>query len=246
MVPFFGGRSIMWSAWCPRPLESVLRGWPGPVMKAAQKHFESAEKLPNVIATDKIDAGQSADALKLIAESRPVYGTLQKKLRTTLAEGLGTITSAPRSTPATLVPNSFPQVPAVGKYFNAHFITSVGAGMPRTAYDFGQKLAKPMLAVDRFRGHGLWVLEEPESALTFSGCLALLGVLKDLLATGKSQVILSTHSPVLAALPGAQILEVGPWACGRGNGRTWTWSVTGSPSWIHRSATFDIYKGAYS
>lgn len=67
------------------------------------------------------------------------------------------------------------------------------------------------LAVDRFQGGGLWVLDEPESALSFAGCLSLLTVLKDLLAEGSSQVIMSTHSPVLAALPGAQILEVGPW-----------------------------------
>jgi predicted ATPase len=67
------------------------------------------------------------------------------------------------------------------------------------------------LAVDRFRGDGLWVLDEPESALSFNGCLTLLAVLKDLLAAGSSQVIMSTHSPVLAALPGAQILEAGPW-----------------------------------
>lgn len=67
------------------------------------------------------------------------------------------------------------------------------------------------LAVDRFRGSGLWVLDEPESALSFAGCLSLLSVLKDLLAQGTSQVIMSTHSPLLAALPGAQILEVGPW-----------------------------------
>lgn len=67
------------------------------------------------------------------------------------------------------------------------------------------------LIVDRFRGAGLWVLDEPESALSFSGCLALVGVLKRLLADGKSQVLLSTHSPLLAALPGAQILEVGDW-----------------------------------
>ena len=67
------------------------------------------------------------------------------------------------------------------------------------------------LAVDRFRGRGLWVLDEPESALSFSGCLALLGHLKALLAEGGSQVILSTHSPLLAALPGARILEVGDW-----------------------------------
>jgi predicted ATPase len=66
------------------------------------------------------------------------------------------------------------------------------------------------LAVNRFQGRGLWVLDEPESALSFAGCLSLLAVLKDLLNEG-SQVIMSTHSSVLAALPGAQILEVGPW-----------------------------------
>ncbi|WP_285245086.1 AAA family ATPase [Pseudarthrobacter sp. fls2-241-R2A-127] len=67
------------------------------------------------------------------------------------------------------------------------------------------------LAADRFSGAGLWVLDEPESALSFSGCLSLLSVLKELLAGGGSQVIMSTHSPLLAALPGATILEVGPW-----------------------------------
>jgi predicted ATPase len=67
------------------------------------------------------------------------------------------------------------------------------------------------LAADRFAGPGLWVLDEPESALSFSGCLGLLSVLKERLADGKSQVLMSTHSPLLAALPGATILEVGPW-----------------------------------
>ncbi|MFJ6416077.1 ATP-binding cassette domain-containing protein [Paeniglutamicibacter sp. NPDC091659] len=67
------------------------------------------------------------------------------------------------------------------------------------------------LIIDRFREGGLWVLDEPESALSFSGCLALVGILKDLMATGDSQVIMSTHSPLLAALPGADIYEVGPW-----------------------------------
>jgi predicted ATPase len=63
----------------------------------------------------------------------------------------------------------------------------------------------------RFRSPGLYVLDEPESALSFSGCLALIGVLNELLATGTAQVLMATHSPVLAALPGARILEVGPW-----------------------------------
>lgn len=63
---------------------------------------------------------------------------------------------------------------------------------------------------DRMRGRGLYVLDEPESALSFTGSLALLAHLRRLVADG-AQVVLSTHSPVLAALPGAQVLEVGPW-----------------------------------
>jgi predicted ATPase len=49
------------------------------------------------------------------------------------------------------------------------------------------------LAADRFRGRGLWVLDEPESALSFTGCLSLLAVQKDPLAAGNPQVIMSTH-----------------------------------------------------
>jgi len=67
------------------------------------------------------------------------------------------------------------------------------------------------LVEDRFRYAGLWVLDEPESALSFSGCLALLSLLKSKLDDGRSQIILSTHSPVLAALPGATVYEVGEW-----------------------------------
>lgn len=67
------------------------------------------------------------------------------------------------------------------------------------------------LSLEKFRGGGLWVLDEPESALSFQGCLALLSHLKFLMDDGGSQVILSTHSPLLASLPGATIYEVGDW-----------------------------------
>ena len=49
-----------------------------------------------------------------------------------------------------------------------------------------------------------------EAALSFSSILVLVGALHDLAAAG-SQVLCATHSPVLAALPGATILEVGDW-----------------------------------
>jgi predicted ATPase len=66
------------------------------------------------------------------------------------------------------------------------------------------------LVMSRQRVKGLWVLDEPESALSLPGCLALIGLLRDMVAEG-SQVLLSTHSPVLAAFPGADVYEIGDW-----------------------------------
>lgn len=62
--------------------------------------------------------------------------------------------------------------------------------------------------------NGLWVFDEAESALSFEGSLTLLSHISDLLATG-SQVVLSTHSPILASLPEADIYEVGEWGLRR-------------------------------
>jgi predicted ATPase len=55
---------------------------------------------------------------------------------------------------------------------------------------------------------GLYLLDEPEAALSFRSCLALHYLLADAVAAG-SQVIMATHSPLLAAAPGAQIWELG-------------------------------------
>lgn len=63
---------------------------------------------------------------------------------------------------------------------------------------------------DRFDRRGFYCLDEPESALSFSSSLAVVVVL-DQLARSGSQVICATHSPVIAALPDARILEVGAW-----------------------------------
>lgn len=59
---------------------------------------------------------------------------------------------------------------------------------------------------NRFDSEGFYVLDEPEAALSFSGCLGLLGLLDAM--SGDSQVICATHSPILTALPGATILEL--------------------------------------
>ena len=62
----------------------------------------------------------------------------------------------------------------------------------------------------RFTGKGFFCLDEPEAALSFSSTLGLIATLQRVVARG-GQVLCATHSPVLAAVPGARILEAGPW-----------------------------------
>jgi predicted ATPase len=60
----------------------------------------------------------------------------------------------------------------------------------------------------RFTGSGLYLLDEAEGPLSFQSTLALLYQLQDLSEREDTQVIYSTHSPMVAAMPGAQILEL--------------------------------------
>ncbi|MPZ71357.1 MAG: AAA family ATPase [Actinobacteria bacterium] len=63
------------------------------------------------------------------------------------------------------------------------------------------------LALHRFGPHGLYLLDEPESALSVPGCLAFLRRMHELANAG-SQFVVATHSPILMALPGAAIVEI--------------------------------------
>lgn len=65
-----------------------------------------------------------------------------------------------------------------------------------------------MLETDRFVGGGLFVLDEPEAGLSFTAQLTLVGHLLELATEPRSQVIMATHSPVLAATPGAVLLQL--------------------------------------
>jgi predicted ATPase len=63
------------------------------------------------------------------------------------------------------------------------------------------------LVTHRFRPNGLYILDEPEAALSVRGCLAVLARLAELVA-GRCQIVIATHSPILLALPGSMIYEI--------------------------------------
>jgi len=59
----------------------------------------------------------------------------------------------------------------------------------------------------KFQSGGLLLLDEPEAALSFSSSLALIQELQKAIKNG-SQIICATHSPIICAFPGAEILEL--------------------------------------
>lgn len=62
------------------------------------------------------------------------------------------------------------------------------------------------LVQNRFGGHGVYLLDEPEAALSPARQLTLLCHI-DGLVKKRSQFIIATHSPILMAYPGAQIFQ---------------------------------------
>ena len=63
------------------------------------------------------------------------------------------------------------------------------------------------LVQNRFGGDGLYLLDEPEAALSPTRLMTLL-VEMDRLVKSHSQLIIATHSPILMAYPGATIYEL--------------------------------------
>jgi len=63
------------------------------------------------------------------------------------------------------------------------------------------------LIMKRFGGNGLYILDEPEAALSPSRQLAMLSRIHQLVGLN-SQFIIATHSPILMAYPDADIYQI--------------------------------------
>lgn len=89
-----------------------------------------------------------------------------------------------------------------------------GGGDPLAPYGgvslHEQSHGESFLAVllNRFGPGGLYLLDEPEAALSTQNCLTALRRIHELVGQG-SQFIIATHSPILLAYPGATIYALG-------------------------------------
>ena len=60
---------------------------------------------------------------------------------------------------------------------------------------------------NRFSGHGLYILDEPEAALSPSRQMSFLVIMDELIKQG-SQFIIATHSPIIMAYPDSIVYEL--------------------------------------
>jgi predicted ATPase len=110
--------------------------------------------------------------------------------------------------------------PVPGSYFSSdvfrYFAQSVddwSASDPRLIEYFGgksfltQSHGQSLLAHfrSRYRIRGLYLMDEPETALSPRSQLELLRILRDMSADGHAQFIVATHSPILMSCPGAML-----------------------------------------
>ncbi|HBV97093.1 MAG: ATPase AAA [Peptococcaceae bacterium BICA1-7] len=84
--------------------------------------------------------------------------------------------------------------PGMLKYFGGENLLSKSHGQYHMAF-----------FKSRYSIKGLYLLDEPENALSPKKQLELLKVLKESGQSGQAQFIIATHSPILLALPGACI-----------------------------------------
>jgi ABC superfamily ATP binding cassette transporter, ABC protein len=82
-------------------------------------------------------------------------------------------------------------------------------------WNYGQKLSSFSygeaflhIITERTKKQGLYIFDEPESALSPIHQLSLIYLIREHLKREDSQFIIATHSPILMAMPGALIYEI--------------------------------------
>lgn len=101
-----------------------------------------------------------------------------------------------------------------GWFFKAESFWSVarylddlpGPGPDFLSHSHGEGFLR--LFAERCSWQGLYLMDEPESALSPARQMDLLAMLAGVQETASSQIILATHSPILMAVPGARLLQL--------------------------------------
>ena len=100
-------------------------------------------------------------------------------------------------------------------YQFASYIDEVAKECPKTLENYGGKSLHKQshgesflsLFLNRFNGRAIYLLDEPEAALSPQRQLAFLRIMHDLVKEEDCQFIIATHSPIILGYPDATILS---------------------------------------
>lgn len=101
-------------------------------------------------------------------------------------------------------------LPKVGQgwFLRAESFASVAEEITGDYLDVSHGEGFANLVMDRMTGKGIFILDEPEAALSPKRQTELLGFLASIQADADAQVIMATHSPLLMAVPGASLVRL--------------------------------------
>jgi len=191
--------------------EIDLAAWPATVPAVAQILSEGLELAAGVtLLTGENGSGKST-VVEMIAEAcglNPQGGSAKARYQTRESEpGIGEHLWAERG----------PGYPSWAYFLRADTMhgmyTYLEDNPGRRAERFHElSHGEGFLEILRTRVNqaGFYLMDEPDGPLSFVSCLALVALLHEL-GEADAQVVVATHSPIVAAVPGARTLELGDW-----------------------------------
>lgn len=97
---------------------------------------------------------------------------------------------------------------SVARYLDQAALDSGGAAPDFLSWSHGEGFIR--FFEERCRRQGIYILDEPESALSATRQIELLKLLQRMDQSGTAQVIMATHSPLLMACPNARLFPHQP------------------------------------
>ena len=88
----------------------------------------------------------------------------------------------------------------------ARYLDAMGSNSDYLSHSHGEGFLR--FFEERCHGPGIFIFDEPESALSPSRQIEFLKLLRDLDRSRQTQIIMATHSPMLMAYPNARLLKL--------------------------------------
>jgi predicted ATPase len=185
--------------------------WPATVPAVAQILAEGLELTPGLTVLVGENGSGKSTVVEMLAEAcglNPQGGSAQARFRTRDSEpGLGPHLEAERGLLGARWSYFLRADTMHGLYT---YLEDNPGRRPERFHELSHGEGFLEILRTRVSQPGFYLMDEPDAPLSFTSCLGLTALLHDLAEAG-SQAIVATHSPVVAAVPGARILELGEW-----------------------------------